>query len=205
MTNHNTTTACPLAAEADRLRVAADEAAEAARRILLSPDFTPARCRALRAERDEARAAYLAASRAAYAERDARAERAEREAVAAQPFPITLAWSKGCITEFAESEFASHEDTLHRREEGSTDAEDLRPTVYEILSRLATRVRLENADEVAVVWWALCSGTFQLSAEAKCGEYSYLAAADRFADRLRPYVEIHAPAYAARYAGPTGF
>ena len=66
------------------------------------------------------------------------------------------------------------------------------PFVYLIANRYTTRLEIRDAAEAEEVYWAVCSGTFQLS---------HFKVARRIADALRPYVKA---ATVRRWPAPTG-
>lgn len=108
------------------------------------------------------------------------------------------------LDEWAQSEYGRYEDALLAREEG-LDGDYPAQVSYEIVSRYATVLRIDNASELAEAWWSLCSGTFQ--------HHCYVAASN-LSRILRPFVLqalqdgdfTEAEAASVRmYARPSGF
>lgn len=110
-------------------------------------------------------------------------------------YPIILKMSTVALRELAESEEGSFSDSLTDSENGLTPDREPRAHAYMIASRLKTRLAIFNDAEAIDVYYAVCSGTFQLT---------HYRAAVRIADWLRPVVARVSPKTVIRWPAPSG-
>ena len=109
-------------------------------------------------------------------------------------FPVRIRIASDMLDDFRECELGSYEDYEGLMQGDAEDQQEARDGlygtthVYEILGRALDRSRrlntieLRDENEAAEVYYAVCSGTFQLSPRG-------LRAARRLADQLRPVLQ----------------
>jgi hypothetical protein len=102
-------------------------------------------------------------------------------------FPIRIRVSKQALEEFVCSE------------EGSWSDHDEAPDHQcAILQRHKTSIEIRNAEEAAKVYYACCSGTFQLDYKG------FLRTARRIANELREAAKQHDPDIVKHWPAPDG-
>jgi len=112
-------------------------------------------------------------------------------AVRADPvFPIRIKMSAVALEELAQCEWGSWED--HKEARGHP---------CEIAQRHKGVLVLDNAKEADRMYYAVCSGTFQLNREPGEGR-SFFRTACRIADVLRPFAR---PETVKQWPFPTGY
>lgn len=99
---------------------------------------------------------------------------------------IKIRVSPAALEELQHSEYGSWEDagcpdTGHR---------------YAVLQRHIAQIEVRDDAEAADLYYAVCSGTFQLT---------HLPVARRLADALREAAERHDPEVVRRWDGPSGY
>lgn len=97
----------------------------------------------------------------------------------AAPFPLAIRLSARKIEELRECELGAYEDDEAKVEKGEEPDRALESHTYTVCKRATGAVlSIADADEAEDVYYAVCSGTFQLH---------HLSAARQIADLLRPY------------------
>jgi hypothetical protein len=95
--------------------------------------------------------------------------------------------------ELAECERGSWEDF---KNDPLTTPRQLADHPYEVCHLYRSQIRMRNVEQLQGVWYACCTGTFQLR---------HLRAAQSLWQRLRPLVEEHARGDLKLWAYPDGF
>jgi hypothetical protein len=103
---------------------------------------------------------------------------------------LTLKVNKYTLEQFQQSEYPSYEDYI----EGSKTVGDNGLHQYDILIRYSSQIVIYNQEELQLVWYALCSGTFQADKPK---------AAKNLADKLLPYVKEYCPAILNNWPYPS--
>jgi hypothetical protein len=131
-------------------------------------------------------------------------------------FPIKIKMAQRLIDDLRECELGSYEDWQGELAEAKrTGTEPVDPPhsgthQYEILDRRHDGViEIRSADEACDVYYAACSGTFQIrrdkyeTGDGKKDERGYRAAC-RICDILRPIVQETDPELVAMWRAPAG-
>ena len=106
---------------------------------------------------------------------------------------IKIRINPAALEEFQHSEHGSYED------HGSPDVGH----VWNILQRHTGLIEVRSDAEAAEVFYAVCSGTFQLDAPEE-GKV-YFRTACRIADKLREAARRSDPEMVARWKAPSGY
>ena len=113
-------------------------------------------------------------------------------------FPIKIKISSKLAQELAYCEEGRHEDyETHKEEYPDYPILDY-PHAYHIADKAATdrgNLVIENNEQASDLYYAVCSGTFQLY---------HLATSTRIADILREVVRAHEPSLVNRWPAPSG-
>ena len=111
-------------------------------------------------------------------------------------YPIKLRVSAAALDELSTTEEGSYEDASNElAKAGDSEqliAMKLSRHAHKVAQRHRTVLEIVDADEAEAVYYAVCSGTFQLTR---------LRLARRIADALRPHVK---PETARRWPAPSG-
>lgn len=106
-------------------------------------------------------------------------------------YPLFVRMSAHRIEELRECELGSWEDR--------TDDEPAQfgtTHVYDILGRHRHKIEMRDADEVAEIYYAAISGTFQIDRTDEGGDDRQFRAACRLCDKLRPVLRAGGDTYA---------
>jgi len=130
-------------------------------------------------------------------------------------FPVIIRISSALLDDFRESELGSFEDYQQMSEDERAEERWADEHVYEILGRhldtkrKMNRIEIRNAGEAAEVYYAACSGTFQIDRTDEGGNASGYRAAVRICNVLRPVLQEPWPyefnELLNRWRAPTGF
>lgn len=90
---------------------------------------------------------------------------------------LVIKSSRALVSELEGCEYGAYEDCLDRRKRGEMEPGD-ELTIVEILSRHTSHIILETPAEADLLFYAVCSGTFQVQ---------HYRAACRIADLTKPH------------------
>ncbi len=111
-------------------------------------------------------------------------------------YPIRLKVSSAAMEELQASECGSYESVTESIERGEGDqGRPLESHVHTVTERFATILEIRNDAEAIDAYYAVCSGTFQLS---------HYRIACRIADALRDVVTAVDPKTTRQWSAPSG-
>lgn len=115
-------------------------------------------------------------------------------------YPIYLKVSPAALRELAACEEGAYSDAAHEQAMGRAPARDPKTHAHVVADRYSTQLRIDNDAEAVDMYYAVCSGTFQVT-----DEKNFLHSACKIADWLRPIVERASPDTVKLWPCPNGY
>ena len=115
-------------------------------------------------------------------------------------YPIRLKVSPAALSELAACEEGAYEDAVREFRRGNIGDRDPRTHAHVVAQRYKSQLRIDNDAEAVDMYYAVCSGTFQVTEEK-----NFLHTARKIADWLRPIVERVSLETAKQFPQPDGY